>query len=127
MRPTLLVFRREFAAYFATPVAAVFLIVFLALAAGLTFFMSGFFDRGQADLSSFFFWHPWLFLVLMPAIATSNIRPPPSCTARADPIKVSPISRRLARKRQIGACYVSELARTERCGAACTTCRTSRE
>jgi ABC-2 type transport system permease protein len=69
MRPTLLVFRREFAAYFATPVAAVFLIVFLALAAGLTFFMSGFFDRGQADLSGFFFWHPWLFLVLMPAIA----------------------------------------------------------
>jgi len=69
MRPTLLVFRREFAAYFATPVAAVFLIVFLALAAGLTFFMSGFFDRSQADLSGFFFWHPWLFLVLMPAIA----------------------------------------------------------
>src|SRR6202162_5651118 len=69
MRPTLLVFRREFAAYFATPVAAVFLIVFLALCAGLTFFMGGFFDRGQADLSGFFFWHPWLFLVLMPAIA----------------------------------------------------------
>jgi ABC-2 type transport system permease protein len=58
MRPTLLVFRREFAAYFATPVAAVFLIVFLALAAGLTFFMSGFFDRSQADLSGSFFWHP---------------------------------------------------------------------
>src|SRR5882757_7349563 len=69
MRPALLVFKREFAAYFSTPVAAVFLIVFLALAAGLTFFMSGFFDRGQADLSGFFFWHPWLFLVLMPAIA----------------------------------------------------------
>ena len=67
--PTWLVFQREFAAYFATPVAAVFLIVFLALAAGLTFFMTGFFDRGQADLSGFFFWHPWLFLVLMPAIA----------------------------------------------------------
>ena len=69
MRPALLVFRREFAAYFATPVAAVFLIVFLALAAGMTFLVSGFFDRGQADLSGFFFWHPWLFLVLMPAIA----------------------------------------------------------
>ena len=69
LRPTWLVFKREFAAYFATPVAAVFLIVFLALAAGLTFFMTGFFDRGQADLSGFFFWHPWLFLVLMPAIA----------------------------------------------------------
>jgi ABC-2 type transport system permease protein len=69
MRPIWLVFRREFTAYFATPVAAVFLIVFLALAAGLTFFMTGFFDRGQADLTGFFFWHPWLFLVLMPAIA----------------------------------------------------------
>ena len=69
LRPTWLVFKREFAAYFATPVAAVFLIVFLALAAGLTFFMTGFFDRGQADLSGFFFWHPWLFLVLMSAIA----------------------------------------------------------
>ena len=69
MRPILLVFRRELAAYFATPVAAVFLIVFLALSAGMTFLMSGFFERGQADLSGFFFWHPWLFLVLMPAIS----------------------------------------------------------
>src|SRR3984893_12501837 len=69
MRPTLLVFRREFAAYFATPVAAVFLIVFLAFAAGMTFLVSGFFDRGQADLSAFFFCHPWLYLVLMRAIA----------------------------------------------------------
>jgi ABC-2 type transport system permease protein len=69
MRPILLVFRREFGAYFATPVAAVFLVVFLALSAGMTFLMSGFFERGQADLSGFFFWHPWLYLVLMPAIA----------------------------------------------------------
>jgi ABC-2 type transport system permease protein len=69
MNATLLVFRRELAAYFATPVAAVFLIVFLALASGMTFLMSGFFERGQADLSGFFFWHPWLYLILMPAIA----------------------------------------------------------
>lgn len=69
MRPTLLVFRREFAAYFATPVAAVFLVVFLALSAGMSFLVSGFFAHGQADLSGFFFWHPWLYLVLMPAIA----------------------------------------------------------
>jgi ABC-2 type transport system permease protein len=69
MHPIMLVFRRELAAYFATPVAAVFLIVFLALSAGMTFLMSGFFERGEADLSGFFFWHPWLFLVLMPAIA----------------------------------------------------------
>ncbi len=63
-----IVFAREFRAYFATPLAAVFLAVFLALAAGLTFFGGGFFARGQADLSSFFMWHPWLFLILMPAI-----------------------------------------------------------
>ena len=69
MRPALLVFRREFAGYFSTPVAGVFLIVFLALAAGMTFLVSGFFERGQAELSGFFFWHPWLYLVLMPAIA----------------------------------------------------------
>ncbi|MCC6778701.1 MAG: ABC transporter permease subunit [Hyphomicrobiales bacterium] len=69
MGPTWLVFRREFAAYFATPVAAVFLVVFLALSAGMTFLVSGFFDRGQADLAGFFIWHPWLYLVLMPAIA----------------------------------------------------------
>jgi ABC-2 type transport system permease protein len=69
MRPTFLVFRRELAAYFATPVAAVFLVVFLALSSGMTFLMSGFFERGQADLSGFFFWHPWLYLILMPAIA----------------------------------------------------------
>jgi len=69
MRPVFIVLQREFTAYFATPVAAVFLVVFLALSAGMTFLVSGFFDRGQADLSGFFFWHPWLFLVLMPAIA----------------------------------------------------------
>ena len=63
-----LVFRRELAAYFATPIAAVFLAVFLAGVAGMTFFVANFFDRGQADLSAFFLWHPWLFLVLMPAI-----------------------------------------------------------
>lgn len=62
------VFRREFAAYFATPLAAVFLTVFLAIIAGMTFFLANFFDRGQADLSAFFMWHPWIFLVLIPAI-----------------------------------------------------------
>jgi len=42
--------------------------VFLAGLSGMTFFVANFFDRGQADLSAFFLWHPWLFLVLMPAI-----------------------------------------------------------
>ncbi|MEM7775190.1 MAG: ABC transporter permease subunit [Pseudomonadota bacterium] len=63
-----LIFEREFRGYFATPLAAIFLVVFLALSTGLAFFVSGFFARGQADLSSFFTWHPWLFLILMPAI-----------------------------------------------------------
>lgn len=68
MRTIWLVFRREFAGYFSTPVAAVFLAVFLAVIAGMTFFVANFFDRGQADMTAFFLWHPWLFLVLMPAI-----------------------------------------------------------
>jgi len=63
-----MIFRREFAAYFSTPLAAVFLAVFVAVSSGMTFFVSNFFDRGQADLSSFFTWQPWLFLVLMPAV-----------------------------------------------------------
>ena len=44
------------------------LIVFLALSSGMTFFLGRFFERDQADLTAFFAWHPWLFLILMPAI-----------------------------------------------------------
>ncbi len=62
------VFGREFRAYFATPLAAIFLVVFLALAGAMTFFVSDFFARGSADMASFFTWMPWLFLVLLPAI-----------------------------------------------------------
>ncbi|PRY22522.1 ABC-2 type transport system permease protein [Aliiruegeria haliotis] len=62
------VFGREFRAYFATPLAAIFLVVFLALAGTMTFFVSGFFDRNSADLTALFAWLPWLFLVLLPAI-----------------------------------------------------------
>ena len=68
MDKVFLVFRREFAGYFATPLGAVFLTVFLAIGSGMTFFVASFFDRAQADLSAFFLWHPWLYLVLMPAI-----------------------------------------------------------
>ena len=57
---TLSVFRREFAAYFATPVAAVFIVMFVAIAALLSFQMAGLYTRGQADLRSFFQWQPWL-------------------------------------------------------------------
>ncbi len=68
MSSLLIIIRREFASYFATPLAAVFLVVFVAVSSGMTFFVSGFFDRAQADLSSFFTWQPWLYLVLMPAV-----------------------------------------------------------
>jgi ABC-2 type transport system permease protein len=66
---TLAVFKRELSGYFVTPVAYVFLIVFLALAGALTFYIGNFFDRNQADLESFFTFHPWLYLFLVPAIS----------------------------------------------------------
>jgi ABC-2 type transport system permease protein len=69
MRAISIVFRRELAAYFATPLAYVFIVVFLVLAGSLTFFLGSFFDRGQADLQPFFTFHPWLYLFLIPAIA----------------------------------------------------------
>lgn len=69
MRETLAVFKREFAAYFATPLAYVFIVIFLALAGAMTFFLGNFFARGQADLEPFFAWHPWLYLFLVPALA----------------------------------------------------------
>jgi ABC-2 type transport system permease protein len=69
MRNLLTIFRREFAAYFTTPVAYVFLVVFLALAGALTFYIGNFFARGQDDLEPFFTFHPWLYLFLIPAIS----------------------------------------------------------
>ena len=63
------VFRRELASYFATPLAYVFIFIFLVLAGALTFNQGTFFERGQADLQSFFTFHPWLYLVLIPALA----------------------------------------------------------
>jgi ABC-2 type transport system permease protein len=62
------VFRRELAAYFATPVAFVFIVIFLVLAGVLTFSAGNFFQRGQADLLPFFNFVPWLFLLLVPAL-----------------------------------------------------------
>ena len=63
-----IIFDRELKGYFRTPLASIFLLVFLALSSGMTFFLGRFFERDQADLTAFFSWHPWLFLVLMPAI-----------------------------------------------------------
>ncbi|MFL5252663.1 MAG: ABC transporter permease subunit [Rhodopila sp.] len=68
MTPTLAVAGRELRAYFATPVATVFIVIFLALQGTLTFNLGQFFDRGQADLNPFFTFIPWVFLLLIPAI-----------------------------------------------------------
>jgi ABC-2 type transport system permease protein len=61
--------RRELAGYFASPLAYGFIVIFLVLAGVLTFFVGNFFERGQADLQSFFTFHPWLYLVLIPAVS----------------------------------------------------------
>jgi ABC-2 type transport system permease protein len=63
------IFRREFASYFATPLALVFLVIFLMLAAVFPFYLGDFFATGQADLQVFFRFHPWLYLLLVPAVA----------------------------------------------------------
>ena len=68
LNKTYIILDRELRGYFRTPLASIFLLVFLALSSGMTFFLGRFFERDQADLTAFFSWHPWLFLVLMPAI-----------------------------------------------------------
>lgn len=62
-------FKRELASYFSTPLAYVFIVIFLMLSAALTFFLGGWYERSQADLLPFFGFHPWLYLFLVPAIA----------------------------------------------------------
>lgn len=68
MQGTIAVMRRELASYFTTPLAYVFITIFLFLTGAFTFYIGNFFERGQADLSPFFRFHPWLFLFLVPAI-----------------------------------------------------------
>lgn len=63
------ILKRELRAYFATPVAYVFIVIFLVLAGVATFYMGGFYERGQADLEPFFEFHPWLYMFLIPAIS----------------------------------------------------------
>lgn len=60
---------RELQSYFATPLAYVFLVIFLVLIGVFTFYVGQFYQRGQADLQAFFGFHPWLYLFLVPAIA----------------------------------------------------------
>jgi ABC-2 type transport system permease protein len=61
--------KREWSAYFDSPVAYVFIIIFLMLSGFFTFSVARFFEAGQADLTGFFQWHPWLYMILVPAVA----------------------------------------------------------
>jgi ABC-2 type transport system permease protein len=63
------VMRRELSGYFATPVAYVFLIIFLVMTGVFAFYLGNFYERGYADLNPFFRFHPWLYLFLVPAIS----------------------------------------------------------
>ncbi len=60
--------KRELAGYFSSPVAYVFIVIFLLLSGFFTFMVGGFFERGEASLVSFFMWHPWFYLFLVPAV-----------------------------------------------------------
>ncbi len=60
--------KRELRGYFSSPVAFVFIVIFLMLSGFFTFMVAGFFERGEANLQTFFSWHPWLYLFLVPAV-----------------------------------------------------------
>tara|TARA_B100000902_G_C27211921_1_gene864875 strand:+ start:37 stop:771 length:735 start_codon:yes stop_codon:yes gene_type:complete len=64
----LIITKRELSGYFSTPVAYVFITIFLLLSGLFTFYLGNFLEIGQANLGSFFEWHPWLYLFLIPAI-----------------------------------------------------------
>ncbi len=69
MTGLLAIFRRELTGYFATPLAYVFIVIFLFATGVFTFYLGGFYEARRADLSAFFNFHPWLYLFLIPAIA----------------------------------------------------------
>src|SRR5215813_2453921 len=62
------VMKRELGGYFTSPIAYVFLVIFLLLTGFFTYTIGNFFERGEASLVSFFTWHPWLYLFLVPAV-----------------------------------------------------------
>jgi ABC-2 type transport system permease protein len=68
MRNVWIIAKRELGSYFTSPVAYVFLVIFLLLTGFFTFTAGQFFERGEASLGAFFSWHPWLYLVLVPAV-----------------------------------------------------------
>lgn len=69
MNNIIVITRRELTGYFATPVAYVFIVIFLVLTGIFTFYLGGLYERGQADLQPFFAYHPWLYLFLIPALS----------------------------------------------------------
>jgi len=68
MNAVLTIVKRELGAYFSSPVAYVFLVIFLLLTGFFTFTAGNFFERGEASLAAFFGWHPWIYLMVVPAI-----------------------------------------------------------
>ena len=60
--------KRELASYFSTPLAYVFIVIFLTLIGSFTFYLGNFFARGQADLNALFAFHPWVYILLIPAV-----------------------------------------------------------
>jgi ABC-2 type transport system permease protein len=68
MRAIRTIVKRELASYFNSPVAYVFLVIFLLMTGFFTFTAGNFFERGEASLAAFFGWHPWVYLVLVPAV-----------------------------------------------------------
>jgi len=68
MKPVWIIAKRELGSYFTSPVAYVFLVIFLLLTGFFTFTAGQFFERGEASLAAFFGWHPWVYLVLVPAV-----------------------------------------------------------
>lgn len=69
MRNIWIIAKRELGAYFGTPLAYVFLVIFVAMTGAFAFYIGNFFERGQADLQAFFAYHTWLYLLLVPAVA----------------------------------------------------------
>ncbi len=69
MANTWYIAKRELFGYFGSPLAYVFIVIFVALTGAFAFYIGALFERGQADLQSFFIYHPWLYLILVPAIA----------------------------------------------------------
>ncbi|MEZ4743967.1 MAG: ABC transporter permease [Bdellovibrionota bacterium] len=68
MKQFIPIFKREFLGYFRSPVAYVFMVIFLLASMGFTFFIGSFYESNQASLQSFFVYLPWLYLVLVPAV-----------------------------------------------------------